>query len=405
MMTEKQTLAINGGPKVRTQPLPPRRLMGEDELKAIGLVFQRSWETGVDFGYQGEFERRYTEAFSTYQGGGYSDGVCSGTAAVYVALASLELEAGAEVVVSPVTDPGSVSPVLLLGFGLAVADAAPGSFNVGEKEFEAALTPHTRAAIITHSGGRPAEISGISEIASKRGIRIIEDCSQAHGARIQGQRVGTFGDLAAFSTMFSKNHTTGGTGGVVFTREEGLYWKVRAYADRGKAFHDRAFNPKNASEFQFPALNLNMDELSAAIGISTLGKLDDILERRRATSARIDELLLQRSRVIHPVPLPQGVEPSPFFHTVEVDINAISVGKQEFAEAVSAEGIGINPHYDYLVADWPWVRKYLPEGTDTPQARAFRGRTFNILFHEQYTEREVDDIVNAIIKVENAYKR
>ncbi|MCX7049240.1 MAG: DegT/DnrJ/EryC1/StrS aminotransferase family protein [Candidatus Sumerlaeota bacterium] len=395
------SLAIHGGTPVRVKPFPPRRLFDEDSLRAVQEVFEHSWRSGVDFGFQGEFERRYTQAFCDFQGGGYADAVCTGTQAVYLALAALKLSPGAEVVLSPVTDPGAVAPGCLLGYSLAIADAAPQSFNMGAKQMEEVLSPATRAIIVTHLGGIPADMAPIMEIARGRGIAVIEDCSQAHGALYRGARVGTFGDVAAFSTMFSKAHATGGCGGIVYTHEERLYRRVRSLADRGKDFFRPDFNPKDPTQNLFPALNCNLDELSCAIGLTTLRRLPDIIERR----LRIIELInagLAASRVVSPAPIPPDCRISPFFHTLCVDESRITCRAEEFARAVGAEGIPVNPSYKQVTAEWPWLRRYLKREALTPNAIAFRNASFNLLFHERYTDEDAQDIVTAILKVEAA---
>lgn len=366
-------------------------------------VFQRSWETGVDFGYQGEFERQYTDAFCRFQGGGYADAVATGTLAVFVALLAVDLPPRSDVIVSPVTDPGGVSPIILQGHTPVVADSKQGSFNIGIEEFEAALTPNTRCAILTHLGGIPVDLDPILALASDRGVVIIEDCSQAHGARYKGRRVGTFGHAAVFSTMFSKSHATGGCGGVVYTTDESIYWRCRALSDRGKSFHLDCYEPKDPNTSLYAALNLNLDEISCAIGLSTLAKLQATIDRRCEIVSEINEGLLQ-SRVVSPVAFPADCQVSPFFHTVQVSPSLISVPKRHFAEAVRAEGIGINPDYRFCVSEWGWVKPYLrPEASTTPNAVHFRDETFNVLFHERFAAEDVEDIIGSILKVERFY--
>jgi dTDP-4-amino-4,6-dideoxygalactose transaminase len=394
------SLAINGGKKSRQKRLPSRKLFDRAALQAVKQVFTASWKSGVDFGYQGAFEEKFTQSFCRFMGGGYADAIASGSAAIHIALLSLGLKPGDEVIVSPVTDPGCVAPVLLQGFRLVIADAAPGGFNVGPREFEAAITPKTRAAILTHSAGIPLEMDAIMAVASKRSIKIIEDCSQAHGAEHKGRKVGTFGHAAAFSTMFSKTLATGSSGGIVYTQDEKAYWLMRALADRGKPFAAKDYDLKDPGCFLFPALNLNSNEIACAIGSVVLKKLSAIIARRRLIAAAIDRGL-RKCRAVHPVPVSGEGRTSPFFHTVQVEPSRLKVTKTAFARAVAAEGIAINPDYRYLVCDWPWVRKALRSGTDTPAAREFRDTTFNILFHEKYTRRDADDIVAAIRKVEN----
>jgi dTDP-4-amino-4,6-dideoxygalactose transaminase len=395
----KEQLALYGGEAVRKVPLPQRRLMGEDEFTAVKEVFEESWMGGSDFAYQGRFEDRYTQLFCRFQGGGYADAVSSGSAAVFLALGALDLPHGCEVLYSPVTDPGAVSAAILQGYRLVLADAQPNSFNMGPAEFEAALTPNTRAAVISHIGGIPAEIGRIVAIAKSRGVRVVEDCSQAHGAMFSGRRVGCFGDIAAFSTMFSKNHSTGGCGGVVYTRDEGLYWRARSLADRGKPFQREDFDPKNPSTFLFPALNFNQDEISCAIGLSTLGKLQDIIDRRAEIIQMMNEGL-RACRLTHPVPIPANAASSPFFHTMRLDTDRICVTKDEFGRALIAEGMWVNADYRYVVAEWGWVKPYIDGPLATPNATEFREQTVNILFNERFSDEDVRDVLACIAKVE-----
>jgi len=397
-------LAINGGPKLRQKPMPYRKLFGEAELKAVTRVFEDSWQEGVDFGYQGKQEDLYTEKFCEFQGGGFADGVSSGTAALHLALLALDIETGSDVIVSPVTNPGSVTPIIIQGMNVVIADSEPTGFNVGPDQFESALTENTRAAILTHLAGIPINIGPIVEIAKSRGIKLIEDCSQAHGALFQGKRVGRFGDIAAFSTGFPKNHSTGGTGGLIYTENEGYYWKVRSLADRGKAFDDPNFNPKNAAAFLFPALNFNLDELSCAIGISTLSRLQDTIDRRHEIAQKIDSAL-EASSSVFPCQTQPDSYPSLYFHTVEVDEDKLTVSKKEFAEAIAAEGIGVNPNYSEVVSEWPWLEGHTKGETSTPNALGFRNRTFNILFNEKFTDQDIQDIISSILKVESALKK
>ena len=393
-------LAVHGGPKVREKPLPFRKLFGQAELEAVKQVFEDSWQEGWDFGYQGKYEKLYTDSFCQFQGSGFADAVSSGTAANFLSLKALDIEPGSDVIVSPVTDPGGVAPVIISGMNPVIADSRPDSFNIGPEQFEEALTPNTRAAMVTHVGGHPIELEPIIEMATTKGIKIAEDCSQAHGATYKGKRVGRFGDIAAFSTVYAKPHATGGCGGLVYTENEGYYWRIRSLADRGKPFHSPDFDPKAPSEFLFPALNFNLDELSCAIGLSTLSRLQETIEKRSEIARKIDAALLERSSVVFPCNTLPGCQPSPFFHTVEVATDRLRVSKKEFAEAVRAEGIWINPHYDYVVSEWKWVQPYLKHETRTPNARNFRNRTFNILFNERFTDEDIEDMILSIRKVE-----
>ncbi len=200
-------LAIQGGDKVRTTPWPVRRLFGQQEKNAVMELFDRAIKEGSHLlGYNGEQEQQYCKDFADYLGGGYADGVNSGTNALYVALRSLDLEPGSEVIMPPITDPGGMMPVPLDHCIPVVADSVPGSYNTGAEQIAARLTERTRAIIVAHISGIPVDMDPVLELAKRHGIPVIEDCAQAHGATYKGRIVGSLGDVSAFSTMFGKHH-------------------------------------------------------------------------------------------------------------------------------------------------------------------------------------------------------
>jgi perosamine synthetase len=132
-------LAINGGTPVRNKPWPPRRLFGLEEKEAVDALFDAAIASGNAFGYEGPTERAYCEEFAEYLGGGYVDAVNAGTTAVYVGLKAINPEPYTEIIVSPITDQGGLMPIPLLNCIPVVADAAPGSFNMGPEQVEAIL--------------------------------------------------------------------------------------------------------------------------------------------------------------------------------------------------------------------------------------------------------------------------
>ncbi|MBI5615239.1 MAG: DegT/DnrJ/EryC1/StrS family aminotransferase [Gammaproteobacteria bacterium] len=396
----KAELAVRGGPKVRPDPLPARQAFGEAEVAMIDEVVAYYRERNADPGYQGHFEKRYTEAFVDTLSGGYADAVATGTAALYVAIAALELPKGGEVLVSPITDPGTLSAIILNGLKPRLIDSRPGSYNTGAAEFEARITPETVGAVIVHSIGQACDIAGIMPVARRHGIRVVEDCSQAHGAKLGGQFVGSYGDIAAFSTMYRKAHITGACGGVVYSRDLELFRRALAHADRGKPSWLPGFDDRNPNGFLFPALNLHTDEISCAIGIASLKRLNATIVGRLSFVSEFAFHLKEQSKLCRPYAYSPA--DSPFVFPVIVDSAKLRCTKREFAEAVIAEGIGLNPHYEYVVADWPWIKPHLADGFDTPNARAIRDQSFAVYVNEHYGDREVRDTVNAIVKVERA---
>ena len=397
-------LAIMGGQPVRKRPMPARFALGEAEEASIGEVIAYYRAKRLDPGYQGEFEKRYTDAFVVQIGGGYADAVATGTAALFVAVAALGLPAGSEVIVSPITDPGSIAAIVLNRLVPRLANSEPGLYNMGLEQFLERVTPNVKAVMVVHSIGRA--VGSIREIvreAHARGIRVIEDCSQSHGARVAGYPVGTFGDIAAFSAMYRKAHFAGGSGGIVYSKNVDLYHQALAHADRGKPRWKADFSDYDPNCFLFPALNLHTDEISCGMGAVSLARLQTTILRRLIFVSELTGRMRDRLKICRPY----GYTPrnSPFVYPVIIDPSRITCSKKEFAETVLAEGIGLNPHYQYLVADWPWLKSYLADDFSTPSARAVRDSSFCLYLNENYGMSEAADCVLAMLKVEQHFAR
>jgi dTDP-4-amino-4,6-dideoxygalactose transaminase len=427
-------LAVEGGEAVRTVPFPERRLFGEEEKAAAVALFDEAIRTGREsaFGYGGAEEEAYCREFADYLGGGYADAVNSGSTAVYVALRALSLEPFTEVVVPALTDPGGIMPVPLLNCIPVVADCRPGSYNVGPEEVEAVLSERTSAIVVAHIAGEPVEVEPILELARARGIPVVEDCAQAHGAIYKGKPVGTWGDIAAFSTMSGKHHATGAQGGVVFTTREALYWAGRRAADRGKPFGLSGAQVAASSAASVVAnteasLNLNSSDLACAIGQVLLRKLPGIVAGRRRVAAAIARGLETRSHAVREGWVPEGGEPSYWFMRLSVDASRLTVGASEFARALGKEGIPVAARYDGAMqgtAAWlnerrvfgksgyPWTApEYAARGGDParrfacPNAQAVLESDFNLRIHERWGDDEIEDTLKAIEKLEGAYAR
>lgn len=416
----RANLAINGGPKVREDPLPPRQLFGPEEKDALISIFEDAIESGRPLEYNGPRESEYCDKFADYMGGGYADGVNSGTSAVFVALRALDIEPFSEVIVSPITDSGGQMPVAMLGCIPVVADSAPGSYNTGPEQIEDCITSETSAICISHIGGEPLEMEGIADVARDHDLPVIEDVSQAHGARLNGQLVGTFGDIAAFSTMSGKHHSTGAQGGVVYTRNEDLYWRARQAADRGKPFGPDSKNVGYLDENGFASLNFNMDDLSAAIGCVQLDKLPTIVERRREVVSQLQERLQEIPSIDVPELVP-GSQPSYWFWRLRLNESELRCDKSSFCEAVRAEGISITPRYDarphedkwyqeqrvFGESGYPWASPaYQGDSEPTPHlpnAESVLDHCFNLNINERWSDREIADTVEAFRKVTDAY--
>ena len=397
----EEKLFIKGGPKLRNKPMPFREQFGKKELNAVINVFKKSWKDKRDFSSEGFFENKFNKEFSKFHGGGFVDTVNSGTSAVYIALKSYGIKKKDEVIISPVCNPGGTMPIALASSNLVIPDSAKNSFIICPENFAKSVNKNTKFAVITHLGGHSVEIEEISKICKKNKIILIEDCSQAHGAKYKNKYLGTFGDTSTWSTMFSKTLSTGGTGGVILTKKKDQYWKIRSIADRGKPFNKKNFNFRNTDEYLFPSLNYNIDELSCAIGSSILSRLKYIIKKRQELATKLDQKLISLNG-FSPTNLQiKNSNSSIFFHTIKINLEKFKSSKEEIVKAIESEGIEINGNYKDIVCEWKWINKYTKKKYYSENAINFRNSTFNLLYNEKYTLKDIQDIFNVLKKVEH----
>ncbi|MEZ4860287.1 MAG: DegT/DnrJ/EryC1/StrS family aminotransferase [Caldilineaceae bacterium] len=415
-MNPTSHLAHYGGPKVRAEPFPARGHIGAEEKAAVGAFLDQVIASGVLPSYDGDEEQAYCAEFAAWLGGGYADAVSSGSAAVYVALKALDLEPFQEVIIGAFTDPGGIMPIPLQNLIPMIADSMPNSYCTGPEQIEALISPLTAAIIVPHIAGEPADMPAIMALAQRHGIPVIEDCAQAHGAQINGQLAGSFGDLAAFSTMGGKHHSTGPQGGVVYTRDEARYHAVRRASDRGKPF----FLPPGSTNVT-ASLNFNLNDLAAAMGRVQLRKLPASIERRRAIVGQLQEGLADLA-VVSIDPPRTGAASSYWFLPLHFHADQASCDKATFCDCLRAEGLPVMTDYrggmphtmDWFVhrrvfghSGYPWASPDYqgdPQRTfPCPNAQAMVASHFNLMIHENWDSRALDDAVAIFQKVATAF--
>ena len=248
------------------------------ELKRLRTVLRSQNLCSVD----GQQVRAFERAFAAAHDVPYAVASTSGTAAIHTALGALDLEPGAEVITAPITDLGTIIPIIQQNAIPVFADI-DASYNMDPKDVARKVTPRTKAIVAVHLFGNPCDMTALRAIADENGLALIEDCSQAHFAEYRQQLVGTIGDLGCFSFQQSKLMTTG-DGGMTITRN-------REYAERMKLFIDKGWARKGfgARAYLFHAPNYRMTELVGAVGIVQLTKLRDVVSRRRELAALLSE--------------------------------------------------------------------------------------------------------------------
>lgn len=273
----------------------------EDEVAAVADVL-RSGRTNYWSGDQGRcFERE----FADFTGVDHAIFVANGTLALEVALRSLGLPPDSEVVTTPRSFVASTGAIVAAGLRPVYADVDPDSGNITPATIGAVLTPDTSAVLVVHLAGWPADLDGIKALCDARGLRLIEDCAQAHGAMVGGAHVGSIGDVAAWSFCHDKAVTTGGEGGMVATNDATLWRRVCSLRDHGKSFEALGTQGERQGYrwvHEDSGSNLRASELQAAIGRLQYRKLNSWRRERTANALALAEFLRRVPGLRVPLP-------------------------------------------------------------------------------------------------------
>jgi len=280
-------------------PWPSFSVEEQEEVARVLASNRVNYWTGQD-------TRAFEREFAEWCGVGHAVALANGTLALDLALRALGIGAGDEVIVTPRTFIASVSSVVLAGATPVFADVDPDSGNITPATIAERLGPRTRAVIPVHLGGWPCDMPAIMALADAHKIAVIEDCAQAHGARINGQSVGSFGHVGAWSFCQDKIMTTGGEGGMVSTNDPALWRAMWSFKDHGKswsAVYERAHPPGFRWLHEEFGTNWRMLEMQAVIGRVQLKRMADWNARRTAIARRFSQMLAAFATAVR-VPLP-----------------------------------------------------------------------------------------------------
>ena len=249
-----------------------------NEARYLAECIERNWISS-----SGPFVGRFESAFADAVGANTGVATSSGTTALHLAVAALGIGPGDEVIVPTFTMIATANAVAYTGATPVFADSEDAHWNLSPTAFEAAITPRTRAVIVVHAYGHPAEMDPILAIARARGIAVIEDAAEAHGALYRGRPVGSIGDIAAFSFYGNKIVSTG-EGGMLTTNDAAL----GAVARR---LRDHAFSSERHFWHEYRGFSYRMTNLQAAVGVAQTERLDAFVARKRAHRAAYDDAL------------------------------------------------------------------------------------------------------------------
>jgi perosamine synthetase len=380
-------LAINGGPKVREKPFPPWPVLGDDDAVAVTDALRSGRLTQLTGSTVAAFEN----AFAEWHGVHHAVATSSGTTAIHTALAALDVGPGDEVIVPAHTFIASATPVLHQRATPVFADVDERTFCIDPGSVEERLTDRTKAIVAVHVNGHPANLDAMQAIAAPRGIHVIEDAAQAHGALYKGRKVGTIGVAGCFSFWEDKIITTGGEGGSVITADDAL-------ADRMRRIRHHGEGPAEGERAYFHVelgYNYRMSSIHAATGLVQLRRLDEYIEGRRRNAAYLGERLGELPGVERPY-VADGCVHSYYKYICRLRPDA-GIDIADFVRAVAAEGIPISRRYPTPLPKQPVFRGL--DAAPCPVAERLAGELFTLLVHPTVTTADLDDVVEAIRKV------
>ncbi len=320
----------------------------------------------------GKYVRNFEYDFARFCNAQYCVGVGNGTDALYIALRSLGIGAGDEVITAANSFIATSEAVTMSGGSVVFVDCDPQTYNIDVDKIEPAITQKTKAIIPVHLYGQPAHMSRVKEIAAKYNLFIIEDASQAHGATIDNQRVGTFGDVACFSFYPGKNLGAYGDAGAIVTNNEALARQCRMAINHGST---EKYNHR------FEGVNSRLDGLQAAVLSVKLRYLEDWTKRRCANAALYRQFL-KGSHVICPT------ESTGLGHVYHLFVVRLA-GRDKIRAALKQRGIATGIHYPIAL---PFLDAYVHLGhrpSDFPVAHQYAAE---ILSLPMYPELEIDQI-------------
>ncbi len=407
-------LAALGGAPVRTRPWPSWPDGRDEDVAAVAEVVR----SGNWWSYAGDHTRRFEEEFASYHQARYGITVNSGTTALAVALEALEVGPGDEVIVPAYTFQATATSVFLANAVPIFADVEPGTMNLDPVSVASAITPRTRAIIPVHIAGLPADMARLQELARDRGLLVLEDAAQAHGAVWQGRKVGAIGHAGAFSFQASKN-LPAGEGGIILTDDEEIAARAASLRDCGRV-EGRPFY-----EHHLLGYNFRITEMQTALLRSRLRHLEVETDLRWRNGRRLTGKLAALPG-IEPLDPAPGPGDRRAYHLYPVRLHSGKLGgisRERFMEALQAEGIPCSAGYGHPLYQNPLFLEQSFRGRGCPTschhyAGAVDYRSASCpatealcqeviwLFHNLLlgSDADVDDIARAFEKVATGHR-
>lgn len=375
-------------PPRSTGPLtfPTWPQLDASDIEAVTDVLRSNRLSQLSSGEVAAFEDELAEYHTRRHG----IAVSSGTAAIHLALLGLGIGPGDEVAVPAHTFIASASPIVMTGATPVLVDIDPTTYCMSPDDLEAKVTTRTRAVVLVHLNGLPADVHAVADIAARHGLDVVEDTAQAIGASIDGRKVGSFGRIACFSFWEDKILTMGGEGGALLTNDSKLSDRLRRLRHHGEGpiegtrhycSHELGFNYRTTA-------------MQAALGRSQLKRLDHMVAVRRTNAERLAAGLEDLQGIVPPAEQ-RGRRSSYWKFVVRVDQTA-ALPAAELASRLRARGIPALPRYPVPLTRQPALAPRLGRHPRCPVAETLSGQLFSLPVHPAIEDAHVDLMVGAI---------
>jgi dTDP-4-amino-4,6-dideoxygalactose transaminase len=375
-----------------TRPVPLHKSWIEKEEEAEVLETLRSgWLT------RGPRTQAFERSFADYVGCRHAIGVNSGTAALHLALASLGIGEGDEVVTTPITFAATGNVIVLQRAHPVFADVEADTLNIDPAEVAARITAKTRAILPVHLFGHPCEMDAIMALARARQLAVIEDAAHAIEARYRGRPIGAIGDLTAFSFYATKNITTG-EGGMVTTNDDGLAERLRLLRLHGVVGNAGATSAKAPWDVVLAGYNYTMSDIQAALGLHQLEKIDGYWDRRRRLAAAYDDAL-KHVEEVRRVGVREGVRHAYHLYPILLRTEDLTVDRDAVVEALREAGVGAGVHFRALHLMSFYRERFGFAPGDFPNAEYAADRLISLPLYPKMEEEDVEGVVEALMEV------
>jgi dTDP-4-amino-4,6-dideoxygalactose transaminase len=344
--------------------------------------------------------KAFEQSFALYKSSPWALAVNSCTAALHLSMLAAGLRQGDEVLVPSLTFAATANAVIHAGGVPVLVDCDPQTMNICLQDAERKINARTKAIIPVHFAGRPCRMDALMECAQSYRLKVIEDCAHAIEGEYRGQGLGTFGDFGCFSFYVTKNIVTG-EGGMVLTRREEDADQIKILALHGmtKDAWSR-FSDAGYKHYQvvYAGFKYNMMDIQAAIGIHQLKRIDQYWQRRA-------DIWAQYCQAFAGLPLRLPAEPDPdtkhSYHlfTLLLDLERLSITRDEFIEQMTARQIGVGVHYIGLHLHPFYKKTFGYREGDMPATEWISERTVSLPLSAQLSETDVQDVIEAVTDI------